>query len=99
MATKNEKCYETPNGLQEDDYYEMIHNLMNYINKKGLTVRQAQKLFTDCANMVLDTKITSNNNESDDTRSDTDRICSELDQIRQSLDYLPDRLYVSNKLS
>lgn len=61
MATKHTKygkVYNTPTGLQEDNYYEMMYDLMNYVNKKGLTVRQAQHLFTNCFNMVLDVKPT-----------------------------------------
>lgn len=98
MATKHAKYgkgYETPNGLQEDNYYEMMYDLMNYVNKKGLTVRQAQHLFTDCADMVLDIKST--DNKCDDNMSDIDRLISELRQITQSLNYLPDRLSVRFK--
>lgn len=64
---------------------------------KGLTVRQAQKLFTDCADMVLDIQVNSTKNKSDDNKSDVDRIVSELRQITQSLNYLPDRLSVRFK--
>lgn len=55
--TKYGKGYETPIGLQEDNYYEMMYDLMDYIKVKGLTVRQAQKLFTDCADAVLSAKL------------------------------------------
>lgn len=51
MATKHAKygkSYNTPHGLQEDNYYEMMYDLMDYVNRKGLTTRQAQNLFTDC---------------------------------------------------
>lgn len=61
MATKHAKygkAYNTPTGLQEDNYYEMMYDLMDYVNKKGLTTRQAQSLFTDCADMILDVKPT-----------------------------------------
>lgn len=59
MASKHAKygkSYETPTGLQEDNYYEMMYDLMDYVCKKGLTIRQAQKLFVDCFDMVLDVK-------------------------------------------
>lgn len=59
MATKHAKygkAYYTPTGLQEDNYYEMMYDLMDYINEKGLTTRQAQHLFADCFDMVLDVK-------------------------------------------
>lgn len=79
MATKHTKygkCYETPNGLQEDGYYEMMYNLMDYVNKKGLTTRQAQSLFTDCADMILDVKV------SDESSTETNYLKS----IAESLD-------------
>lgn len=81
MATKHTKYgkgYETPNGLQEDNYYEMMYDLMDYVNKKGLTTRQAQSLFTDCADMILDVK-------------DTDKSFEEtnhLKSISESLDII-----------
>lgn len=55
-TTKYGKGYDTPIGLEEDNYYEMMYDLIDYIKDKGLTVRQAQCLFIDCADMVLDTK-------------------------------------------
>lgn len=59
MATKNTKygkAYNTPIGLQEDVYYEIMYDLIDYVKEKGLTIRQAQQLFTDCSDMVLDIK-------------------------------------------
>ncbi len=59
MATKEAKYgkpYNIPIGLQEDNYYEMMYDLMDYVNRKGLTARQAQQLFIDCSDMVLDVK-------------------------------------------
>lgn len=60
MITKTTKYgvgYETPTGLEEDSYYEMMYEFMDLAKIKGLTVRQAQKLFTDCADIVLYTKL------------------------------------------
>lgn len=60
MITKTTKYgvgYETPIGLEEDSYYEMMYEFINLAKIKGLTVRQAQKLFTDCADIVLCTKL------------------------------------------
>lgn len=85
MATKQTKygkSYDTPMGLQEDYYYEMMYDLMNYIKEKGLTTRQAQKLFTDCADMILDIKPAE---DECDKISDTDRIVNELDKISRTL--------------
>lgn len=31
-----------------------MYELINYTKEKGLTIRQAQKLFMDCSDMVLD---------------------------------------------
>lgn len=102
MAKKHAKYgkgYETPIGLQEDNYYEMMYDLMDYVNKKGLTVRQAQNLFTDCADMVLDIKIYSNStNDNQDNESDLQKIVKELIYIGERLEYLPTRLYAGNKL-
>lgn len=55
-TTKYGKGYHTPTGLEEDNYYEMMYDLIDYIKEKGLTVRQAQHLFADCFDMVLDVK-------------------------------------------
>lgn len=76
------KSYDIPVGLQEDNYYEMMYDLMDYINKKGLTTRQAQHLFIDCSDMILDVKQT---DDESDTMSDTDRIVNELDKISRTL--------------
>lgn len=80
MATKHAKygkAYDTPLGLQEDNYYEMMYDLMNYVNKKGLTTRQAQSLFTDCADMILDVSLTDEHTEINYLKS----IAESLDDI------------------
>lgn len=92
MATKHAKygkAYDTPLGLQEDNYYEMMYDLMNYVNKKGLTTRQAQSLFTDCADMILDVKPTDNENVAKSNMSDMDRLIYKLDQIKVRLEDIP----------
>ena len=101
MTTKNTKygkAYNTPTGLQENNYYKMMYDLMNYVIEKGLTTRQAQSLFTDCSDMVLDILPNQNDNKSEDNRTDTDKLIDKLNQIRESLDYLPDRLMIAKKL-
>ena len=85
MATKHTKYgkgYETPNGLQEDNYYEMMYDLMDYINEKGLTTRQAQHLFADCFDMILDVNLSDNGN---DKISDTDKIVNEIDKLSRTI--------------
>lgn len=77
MATKHTKygkTYNTPTGLQEDNYYEMMYDLMDYINEKGLTTRQAQHLFADCFDMVLDVKPTDEHTESNYLKSIADSL-------------------------
>lgn len=100
MATKHTKygkAYDTPHGLQEDNYYEMMYDLMDYVNKKGLTTRQAQSLFTDCADMILDIQINSiSATDIQNNETDMQRIINELRYIGERLEYLPTRLYVNN---
>ena len=77
MATKHAKygkAYNTPTGLQEDNYYEMMYDLMDYINEKGLTTRQAQHLFADCFDMVLDVKPTNEPIATDYLKSISDSL-------------------------
>lgn len=51
------KVYEEPQGLDEQKYYHIMDELIDFAKIKGLTVRQAQKLFTDCSDAVLSTKL------------------------------------------
>lgn len=55
--TKYGKGYESPQGLEENKYYELMYEFVDLAKVKGLTVRQAQKLFTDCVDAVLSTKL------------------------------------------
>lgn len=80
MTTKHAKygkAYNTPTGLQEDNYYEMMYDLMDYVNSKGLTTRQAQSLFTDCFDMILDVNLTDEHTKSNYLKS----IAESLDDI------------------
>lgn len=56
-TTKYGKGYETPLDLDENKYYEIMYEFIDLAKVKGLTIRQAQKLFTDCADAVLSTKL------------------------------------------
>lgn len=56
-TTKYGKGYESPQDLEENQYYELMYEFVDLAKVKGLTVRQAQKLFTDCADAVLSTKL------------------------------------------
>ena len=55
--TEYGKGYETPQGLEEKKYYEFMYEFIDLAKVKRLTVRQAQKLFTDCADAVLSTQL------------------------------------------
>ena len=57
IMSKFGKVYEEPQGLDEQKYYDIMDELIDFTKIKGLTVRQAQKLFTDCADAVLSTKL------------------------------------------
>lgn len=54
--SKYGKVYDEPYGL-DDNYYEIMQQFIELAKVKGLTVRQAQKLFIDCADAVLSTKL------------------------------------------
>jgi len=56
MTTKYEFTYDSC-GIMEDTYCDMICELINFTKEKGLTTRQAQKLFIDMADAVLDLKL------------------------------------------
>lgn len=56
-VSKYGKAYEYPDGIDENKYYELIYEFVDLAKVKGLTVRQAQKLFTDCSDAVLSTKL------------------------------------------
>lgn len=73
-TAKYGKSYNTPTGLHEDNYYEMMYDLMDYVNRKGLTQRQAQNLFADCIDMVLDIKLTSESIEANYLKSIADSL-------------------------
>ena len=60
MATtisKYGKSYDNPQGIDEHTYYNLMSEFIDLAKVKGLTVRQAQKLFFDCADAVLSTKL------------------------------------------
>lgn len=57
IISKFGKVYDKPHGLDEQEYYNIIDEFINLAKRKGLTVRQAQKLFIDCSDAVLSTKL------------------------------------------
>lgn len=56
MTTKYGTTYDSC-GIREDLYYDMIYKLIDFAKEKGLTTRQAQKLFVDSADAMLDEKL------------------------------------------
>ena len=52
---KNGRVYEIPTGLEEDVFYGIMYDLMDYIKEKRLTIRQARILLRNCDDMLLDT--------------------------------------------
>lgn len=57
QVTKYGNSYEHPEGINEEKYYDMLYEFVDLAKVKGLTVKQAQKLFNDCADIVLYTKL------------------------------------------
>lgn len=57
IVTKYGIAYNNPLGIDEEKYYELLYEFEDLAKAKGLTVRQAQKLFTDCADMVLESRL------------------------------------------
>lgn len=57
MLSKYGKTYDEPDGLSESEYYELLDEFVDLAKVKGLTVRQVQKLFADCIDAVLSTKL------------------------------------------
>lgn len=83
QITKYGKGYEIPQGLEVNQYYELMYEFVDLAKVKGLNIRQAQKLFTDCADMVLDVKPTVN----ESNLNACENIAKSLESIAYSLDY------------
>ena len=60
---------------------------MDYVSKKGLTTRQAQYLFADCSDMVLDCNFSLE--AKTNKLSDIDRLINKLDDIKMRLEDIP----------
>ena len=84
MITNYKTGYTAPNGLSEDDYCGLMNQLMEFVQSKGLTIRQAQKLFIDCSDMVLDCNCSTNHDKN--KLSDIDRLVNKLDDIKIRLE-------------
>lgn len=51
---KDGKEYECPNGLDKDEFFIILDELLAFCKIKGLTVTQAQLLFKTCEEYVSD---------------------------------------------
>lgn len=56
-TSKSGKVYHEPDGLNESEYYGIMYEVIELIREKGLTMRQSQKLFCDCADAALSIKL------------------------------------------
>lgn len=55
--TRAGNAYESPKGIAENDFYNLIYEFVDLAKVKGLTVRQAQYLFDACSDYVLENKL------------------------------------------
>jgi len=55
----NIKLNEITNTLTESDYYKLILQIINIAIKNNLSVKQSQKLFSDCTELIMDVPIKS----------------------------------------
>lgn len=65
--TRYGTSYENPVGMPEEEYYKLMYEFVDLAKVKGLTARQAQKLFIDCADMFLDVKPSNHSNNNTDS--------------------------------
>lgn len=52
--TKYGTQYYAPVGIEQENYYDLMYELMDFTKEKGLTARQAHELFSDCLDMIFD---------------------------------------------
>lgn len=73
-TTKYGTVYEHPRGVEAEKYYELMYEFIDLAKSKGLTVRQAQKLFVDCSDMVLETHMYDNEDANNELKSIADSL-------------------------
>lgn len=57
LTTNAGNYYKVPVNMKDDDFYKLMYEFIDLAKIKGLTVRQAQHLFTTCADYVLESKL------------------------------------------
>ena len=57
ILTKAGNCYKILKGIEDKKFYELIYEFVDLAKVKGLTVRQAQYLFTACSDYVLGNRL------------------------------------------
>lgn len=57
IPTKAGNCYEIPQNIEDENFYELMYEFIDLAKVKGLTVRQAQYLFHACSDYVLESKL------------------------------------------
>lgn len=56
-CTKSGISYEIPRNINEETFYSLIYEFVDFAKIKGLTVREAQLLFKACEDYVLENKL------------------------------------------
>ena len=56
-CTKFGNSYEIPQNINEETFYDLIYEFLDFAKVKGLTVREAQLLFKACEDCVLENKL------------------------------------------
>lgn len=49
-------AYKIPYGIEADKFYSIVEEFVDLAKVKGLTIRQAQTLFSVCSEYILDRK-------------------------------------------
>ena len=50
-------CFYSCNGMNNDEIYEIMSEIISLLKTKGLTMRQAQSVLNECKKAILDTVI------------------------------------------
>lgn len=56
IETATGKRYEVPKGMDAQKYYELMQGVCSLIKEKETTIKQTQKLYLDCSEMILEMK-------------------------------------------
>lgn len=56
-VSRNGFSYNVPKNMDENDFYNILEEMINLCKIKGLTVMQAQTLFETCVDYVVDSTL------------------------------------------